>query len=447
MEYILWDLPNLTIDKQPCFEIDLNGELKLRWSGTGNALGRLPLLYDERGKSIEVVNQWLIHLKANNHRKQVSTQAQALLHYFIFLDDLNLKWDEMPIPPRNRPTYRFKKHLKEVFKNGGIARTTANNYMGVVVNFYKYYLARRHPFSNPPFRYEEVKIKLTGNHQFMRQGFIHVDTTDLRLNLPKDTSFGGLSRKLIPLSEEEWSLVDDIYRNQGEAISYTNGEKKKVSISVEFKLILALARYTGMRREELATFRSNMVFKPNAEQLIKKYLIHNNGILISPAVGVNTKGAGARRVEIPTLLMLNLHKYINSPRYIERRNKYLKKNPDEPFGAPLFITQKGNKYSGKTFDARWGEIRNAARIKYKNFDHKFHNLRSTYAVFRLKSLLSNEKLTEGEALDYLQAVMGHKNRSSLLSYLKFSKFELEANEIYEQAVDVLLGSDNDFNLV
>ena len=42
--------------------------------------------------------------------------------------------------------------------------------------------------------------------------YIHVDTTDLRLNLPQDSSFYGLSRKLVPLSDKEWEVVDKISR-------------------------------------------------------------------------------------------------------------------------------------------------------------------------------------------------------------------------------------------
>ena len=100
-------------------------------------------------------------MKANLRKKEVNTQAQGLLHYFSFLRDINVKWDDMPIPNRFRPTYAFKKHLKEAYRKGVLARSTANSYMRVVVNFYKYYLTRKYPFKNPPFLYETVKVKST----------------------------------------------------------------------------------------------------------------------------------------------------------------------------------------------------------------------------------------------------------------------------------------------
>nr|MBO1412856.1 hypothetical protein [Vibrio cholerae] len=104
---------------------------------------------------------------------------------------------------------------------------------------------------------------------------------------------------------------------------------------------------------------------------------------------------------------------------------------------PLFINQYGDFYSGKTIDARWGELRNFINIQSGNFEHKFHNLRSTYAVHRLKELLNNQ-LKEADALDYLQACLGHKHRATLFAYLRFCKQEKSANAIYENALETIL---------
>ncbi|SMF06733.1 Site-specific recombinase XerD [Alteromonadaceae bacterium Bs31] len=441
MDYILWDLPSLKIDQSPRFDIDNDtGEVNLNWSGTGNVYQNIPLLYCESGIPVWEVNNWLIHLKANRQRKQVNTQAQALLHYYSFLRGKGMSWDVMPIALRNRPTYQFRKHLKDACLSGKIARSTAKNYIGVVVNFYKFYLAKGYKFENAPFKYEVVKVKREGGHESMRNSHIYVDTSDLRLDLPKSTTFGNVSRRLIPLSEEEWNLVDRIYRVDGTAIQKSSGFELQVPISIEFKLIVALARYTGMRRQELVTFRARLVFKPSEAQLTKKYLVDTEGVYIAPELGVDTKGSGGRTIELPSALMLALHRYTNSNRYIKRREKFEKNNPNEAANPPLFIAQRGTFYTGKTLDARWGEIRNSARKTSQQFDHKFHNLRATYAVSRLKILLNNS-LKEGDALDYLQATMGHKHRATLLAYLKFCTVSPVANEIYENAIEQLIGDD------
>ncbi|HDS6858601.1 TPA: site-specific integrase, partial [Enterobacter asburiae] len=99
--------------------------------------------------------------------------------------------------------------------------------------------------------------------------------------------------------------------------------------------------------------------------------------------------------------------------YIKRRNRYQELYPENKDNPPLLLNQNGKPYASKTLDARWGEIRNAVRKELPSFSHKFHNLRSTYAVERLKELL-DAGLKEGKALDYLQSVMGHKSRATLL---------------------------------
>lgn len=136
MSIILWEVPDFVVDQKINREIDTDtGELSVNFVGEGQHLGKLPLLFMEDGSSIRVANNWLIHLKANLRKKEVNTQAQALLHYFTFLHDIGMSWDEMPISLRLRPTYAFRKHLREMFKQDELARSTANSYMGSVINF------------------------------------------------------------------------------------------------------------------------------------------------------------------------------------------------------------------------------------------------------------------------------------------------------------------------
>lgn len=213
MGIVLWEVPDFVVDQSIKREINRStGELSICFEGSGNSLSKLPLLYKEDGSSIRVANIWLIYLKANLRKKAVNTQAQALLHYFTFIEDIGIAWDTMPAALRKRPTYGFKKHLREAYKNGDIARSTANSYMGVVIKFYKFYLARNHPFEHPPFKYEIVKVNTSGSHEYMRKTLIHVDTTDLRLKLPNDTSYYGLSRKLLPMNHQEWRVAKKYYK-------------------------------------------------------------------------------------------------------------------------------------------------------------------------------------------------------------------------------------------
>lgn len=442
MKIILWEVPDFYLEQAldtESFAQTVHAEPN---NPSKRSVGKMPLLYWENGSAIAVANNWLIHLKANLFKKEVNTQAQGLLHYFTFLDQINYQWDQMPTVLRHRPTYAFKKHLQEAFKAGVIARSTANSYMRVVINFYKFYLFKKHQFENPPFNFEYVKVTVPGRHDFMRNSMVFVNSTDLRLNLPRDARFNGLSRSLVPLSEYEWQEVEHRLEHNAQGLVKRESGNHLISLSTEFKLAVYLARYAGLRRDEIITLRARQIFKPDPRQLLKKYLIHAEGLLLEPRHGVRTKGGTTRYAEIPTLLMDELHLYINSQRYITRKNKFIERHPEEASNPPLLINQNGDMFSAKTLDARWGELRNAINNVQNTFDHKFHNLRSTYAVFRLKELL-NSQLKEADALDYLQSTMGHKHRSTLLAYLRFCKQEKSANEVFEEALEVILEGKQD----
>lgn len=438
MSIIIWEVSDFVVDQQIKSHIDkTTGEVSILFDTSGNHLGKMPLLFEDNGDSIPVVNVWLIHLKANLRKKSVNTQAQALLHFFIFLKDVDMTWDVIPIPLRLRPTYAFKKHLREAFQNGDIARSTANSYMCVVINFYKFYLSRKHHFENPPFNYEVVKVKATSRYEYMSNSLIYVSSTDLRLGLPNNTSYFGLSRKLLPINNNEWKVVEKYYKELKYGFSNIEGATKKVSLSIEFQLAIELCRYAGLRSSEVISLRINSIYKPNSEQLQKKYLNNTEGLILDPRLGIKTKNDTIRIAEISSKLMLELHKYINSARYIKRRKLYEKTDDQKNSSPPLLLNQHGKPYSSRSNNARWGELRNAVRVESQQFNHKFHNLRSTYAVERLKELL-NSGVKEGKALDYLQSVMGHKNRETLLGYLKLNQQDISANEIYESVVNKML---------
>lgn len=444
MEIILWEVSNLIIDQKilKSFSKDLKID-KYHFQGDGNHLGKIPLLYDIHGNGITVANNWLIHLKANLHNKYVNSQAQALLHYFIFLNKVKMDWHTMPIPLRLRPTYAFRKYLRDMYKEGKIARTTANNYMNAIINFYKFYLSLNYIFENPPFKYEIIKRSKSNSYEYMRNELIYVDTTDLRLKLPNNTSYYGLSRKLVPLNSLERAALDKYLNFNKVLFSEIDNEKLTFSLSKEFKIAIELALYCGLRRSEIISLRMRAIYKITPEQSSRRYLIGVDGLILDPKLGINTKNGTIRIAEIPCKLMQKLHEYINSSRYIRRRKRYESKYPEDSTNPPLLLTQLGDFYCPKTLDARWGEIRCLIKKEIPNFEHKFHNLRSTYAVERLKELL-NSGLKEEKALDYLQSVLGHKNRITLLSYLKFCDDEVTANEIHEMAVNIIL-TDEDNN--
>ena len=54
---VLWEVPDFVVDQSIKREINRStGELSICFEGSGNSLGKLPLLYKEDGSSIRVAN-------------------------------------------------------------------------------------------------------------------------------------------------------------------------------------------------------------------------------------------------------------------------------------------------------------------------------------------------------------------------------------------------------
>ena len=66
------------------------------------------------------------------------------------------------------------------------------------------------------------------------------------------------------------------------------------------------------------------------------------------------------------------------------------------------------------------------------FDHKFHDLRCSYATYRLHSLLE-AGIEPANALSLLMGWMGHKNESTTWKYLRY----LKRKEVLKEKISML----------
>ncbi|MDU7781680.1 MAG: hypothetical protein E7J86_21970, partial [Aeromonas caviae] len=99
---------------------------------------------------------------------------------------------------------------------------------------------------------------------------------------------------------------------------------------------------------------------------------------------------------------------------------------------PLFISQQGNPYLPKVVDARFGELRRSMVTMGIPFTHRFHDLRCSYATYRLHSLLV-AGLDPAEALDLLMQWMGHNHESTTWKYLRY----LKRKEALKEKISIL----------
>lgn len=138
-----------------------------------------------QANGIDIANAYLMHLKINRDQSCVSAQSRALLHYFSFIGEIGMQWDEMPFRQNKRPTYRFKRHLEAMHKStdpdSHLRASTCKTYMRCVVNFYKHFLMKNCKFENPPFEHELINVRIDASASSMKaHQTIGVHTTDLR---------------------------------------------------------------------------------------------------------------------------------------------------------------------------------------------------------------------------------------------------------------------------
>ena len=425
--------------------VDENGELQVIEAGTEDILIEKSMFLYWCRKDLETneylvlgvdeVNTFLMDLLVNKSLKDISIYSRGLIHYFSQLVIWQCDWDEMHPIESKRPTYRFKRYLENLYRSSDkdehISKSTAKAYMRAVVSFYKYYLNKGTRFEFPPFEFEYLSINVGADGSNMHGGRkVVVESTDLRLNIPKESA-GITPKKLQSLTEFQWECLDQLLRTDKEVLAFRHGRYELCSLPVEFTLIFMLMRHCGLRREEALSFNETVLQEAHSKSE-KEYVT----IEIGPKQGIDTKNSKAREIELPVPLVAQLHKYSLTNRYIKRRDKYLAENAESQH-TPIFLNIRGKKISKGTINARWCEIRNL--IKHKlggDFEHKPHNLRATYAVKRLFSLL-DAGMPQSKALTHIQSMLGHDDIETTFHYLRQVEGHKSPEELAEIAIDHL----------
>lgn len=390
----------------------------------GLNLGPIPTLYDQKNSYIEPVNNWFIHLKSSKRLEDLSSYSRALKHYWSFLESRNLSWDYFPRAKGLKPTYRYRNdELLEKATNGELAYSTASTYMSHIIQFYlwaareKYYeISENHK----PFEIEFVQARRDDVLAHMMPKFL-IQTTDLRIRVPRDSTNKNI-RSLKPLSQTH-------LRTLGLSLN---------SCSIEMRLICLLSAQCGLRAAETAGFTLMAL-----NQAVKRLSSRTHyEITIGPNNGVPTKFNKTRIIEITEQLLSDLIDYSISERRLNRLNKMqakcksLDEQTDEikPILSnsiqsallaakkfePLFISQQGNPQLPGSLSSRFSELRREIINSGTSFDYKFHDLRCSYATYRLHSLLE-AGIEPADALSLLMSWMGHKNESTVWKYLRYLK--------------------------
>lgn len=384
-------------------------------------IGSLPTLFSQDGVFNHEANSYLFYLKAVKKAEDLSPCAQALRAYYQFLEDKELRWDEIPPVKRLKPTYLYRSHLLKQIKQGELAHSTASVRMNQIVNYYKWLMhdgyLRVKSEKEAPFKMEFVSVQNNGMLAHISPTFI-VETSDLRIKVPRDADSKNI-RPLSPLSRDALNILT----------------QHLLQTSDELRLQALLSIDTGIRVEEVATLTLDAL--DTATPLAESQ--HRFEILLCPrSTGVQTKFLKTRTVEISSDLLQALNEYRVSERRLKRVASLNKKieqidSDTSPFNQktieilercerhePLFISQQGNPATGKSIEARWVEFRAEIKKAEPSFTHRFHNLRATYGTYRLSDLLE-AKLSVVDCMELLMGWMGHKDESTTWKYLCFLK--------------------------
>lgn len=381
-------------------------------------VGGLPALYDCQGRFVTVVNQWFLALKAVRRLDDISSSSRALLRYWTFLERENLRWDQFPPVDRLKPTYCFRStDLLNAAREGKLALSTANMYIRHVIQFYLWAIENHHLIirseKEAPFKLRFIDYPGNDLLAHLRPR-IAVQTSDLRIRIPDRSSFAPPS--LTPLTRDHLVLLASQLCHQ----------------STEFSLMTRLACESGLRLKEVCTFTVEALSRgrPASGSCNRYYLS------LGPDNGVSTKFRKKRTIEVSAPLMHALQHYAISERRLHRLSKLnalaekwqrepallseiQRQSCEQAAGFdPLFISQQGNCIQPSVLTARWIAFRNEIARTTPGFCYRFHDLRSTYATYRLHDLL-NGGLSEGDALDCLMGWMGHKDEKTTLKYIRY----------------------------
>jgi len=365
-----------------------------RFSG-GKTTDQMYFLRDKNGATVDVALDYFAFLILVRNLKKVGSEANAIKRFWNFLEENDMRWDEMPAEQSARPTYAYYRTLREQLHNGTIVKSTASKYMRSVINFYKFAMAKRLcEFSDDRLPFDAYTKTVT-----TKSGLNYVvDTTDLKFN--------GFTNKKPSLSAMEEESQEEFER----ALQH----QKPV-----FKMLCQLGYRAGLRISEATSLTISAIETARQSPKRPGYI----EIDIGPRVGMNTKFSNPRVIELPLNLFKAIKRYITSREHMLLRSKLKQKHEH----CPVFITRRGTPYNPHTLYAHWYRFKEAVSSKFKfGFNFRFHDLRATFSLNFMKSD-ELSPLGEEHKASYLQDLLGHT--SGFTTYLYFLQINTDTVKI------------------
>ena len=362
------------------------------------------------GYIVPSIFKYLMNVRSSGV-EDVAFDARALRLYFDFLQANELYWDEGDREEYKRPVNRFSDFLTNIYKDGFIAAKTAIGYFNAVMRFYKFHLSLAHEFKySVPVEFNRKVIKKYDNDLTS-----HITSLEIAMDIAKcrpRISTSDRRRELRPILGNEGMVFRRALSQHG---------------SYELKLICVLAITCGLRADEIADLRADMLDSYANEKVWE--------LNLGPNVGHSTKLDSELPVVVSGNMIAKLIAYNKSRRYLSRASKMKHSRIN------VFLTQSGKPYDQKTISTLFGNfVKKHIHPILHSFSHKFHDLRATFGVITMKSCLDNG-LSPSDALAFTKTQMRHKNLKDTMHYLEYFNhgiaIEVQADANEELLKDVL----------
>ncbi len=354
------------------------------------------LLWDSMDSCIPA-NQFFRHYLlrgAIGSKHSWPSTGRALYDFFSFLQAHKLDWRDVDRGEAKSLVAAYRDYCLTTCE---LTRTTTRQRLTYICKFYEYALEEGW-VKRVPFTYEERNVKREANF------LAHVDAS------------GGktIAKDVMPRT----------YKTLPKFLSMA--EIKSLLTAAEnphHRMMMRLALYTGLRREEIAAFPLVYVFDPDKAGKTDR----NLRIRLDPfdGSGMVTKGRKQRDIHVSRRFMSDLYRYVTKVRG-ERAS--LSKSPQKA----LFLNKSGEPYgdSGKSLNRIISQTGKQAGIKVHA-----HMLRHTYATQTLVSLQRNPA-SGLEPLVFVQRQLGHSSIQTTMVYLHL---------VNEMANEAVLAYDDELN--
>ncbi|EAQ52322.1 site-specific recombinase, phage integrase family protein [Vibrio sp. MED222] len=321
--------------------------------------------------------------------RTIKSYAASLLDYFSFLEANNIAWNESYRNDTEHfslsPIALYRNwSVKQVDENGRrtMSDSTINLRLSVLKRFYEYC------HDTALIKHEPWEVLFKVRPEKTPRFFKHTR-----------------GQKIVSSND----LVLKTFKKQPKLISLEQC-KKLISVidNLTIKLITKLILSSGLRKDEVISFTSEHIFKPDLSNLNRRVPIN-----LEPQVnGQRTKGSKPRRIYISVVLMSELWDYLNIGERVIRGKIHKTKHGHN--SAFVFLNRFGDPYSEKSLNNAYTRLYTGP-FKKINFKVSPHMLRHTYATIELYS--ESQRVGTTKALAWVQKRLGHSSISTTSIYL------------------------------